>query len=190
MKTTFTVNGVKFAPVFENKERGYKTQLVNLYTDEKVPQFNVIDDEKVYVEKRELSIPFADFTRLIAKAGWVAYIPLTRLSTEEKTLNKHEMDKIEYSDHVLCLNGAVVTIERDEIRETVYDETKPLSNEDGTSKLDENDEQIYAPQVDKNGNPVTKTVGYKDLRIISVKLTDEGTELAKHHAFTKNQQQN
>ena len=185
MKTTFTVAGVLFTPVFENKQSGISTQLVNLSTIESIHQFAIRDGEKVAIDKRQIALTFGDFTRMIAVGGWLAQIPLTKLSAEQKTMKKHEMDKIEYSDHVACLNGASVTIERDEVLETLYDETKPLNNEDGTPMLDENQEQVYAPKVDEKGNPMKVLVGYTNTRVVSVQLTPEGVEMAKFKAFNK-----
>ena len=185
MKTTFTVAGILFSPAFENKQSGITTQLVNISTLESIHQFTIKDGEKTAIEKRQIALPFGDFSRLICVAGWVAQIKPTKLSAEESKLPKHEKDKIEYADHVACLNGASVTIERDEVWETVYDETKPLSNEDGTPKLDENKEQIYAPKLDEKGNPIKVLVAYKNTRVVSVQLTPEGAEMAKFKAFNK-----
>ena len=181
VRTTVTISGVEFGNPFENA-RGFRVIPVNINTNEKINQFKLIEDEKEERNIRQFTINMAEFTRLLSKGGWLAYIKENKVNEEGKT-EKQILDE-RYEDQRICLNGATLVFDREEVRETVYDETKPIMNEDGSPKLDENEEQMYEPLIEK-GKVVTKLVGYGELTFISLKLTDEGMELAKDKAYNK-----
>ena len=183
-KDVITIADVMFGKVFTNKNQ-IDTQLVNLNTVEKVQQFRLNEDgEKEEVEKRQIAIPFSDFTRMLVLDGMLGLVPERELSTEDASKPKDEQDKVRYADHVRCLRGAKLTIKRDEDWEVVPDETKPLSNEDGSPKLNDSDEQIYEPLLDEEGKPVKKLVGYRNLEVVAVQLSAPAAKLAEHLAFS------
>ena len=180
LRTTVTISEVIFGNSFENKN-GINVQPVNINTLEKINQFKVIDDEKEQKDIRQLTIAMNEFTRLLAKGGWIAQIKESKVDETGKT--QRDILNERYEDQLNCLKGATLVFDREEVKETVYDETKPVMNPDGSPKLDEN-EQVYEPLME-DGKVVKKLVGYGELTFVSLKLTPEGEELAKFKAFNK-----
>lgn len=183
MKNVITIADVMFGKVFTNKNQ-IDTQLVNLNTVEKIHQFRMNEDgEKEEVEKRQIAIPFSDFTRMLVLDGMLGLVPEHTLSDEDASKPKDEQDKIRYADQVRCLRGAKLTIKRDEDWEVVPDETKPKQNADGEAEVDEYGEQIYEPLIGEDGKPVKKLVGYRNLEVVAVELSAPAAKLAEHLAF-------
>lgn len=181
VRNTVTISNVMFGNEFENNN-GIHVQPVNINTVERINQFKIVDDEKEEKEIRQLTIGMNEFTRLLAKGGWIAQIKESKVDETGKT--QKEILNERYEDQLNCLKGATLVFDREEVKETVYDETKPVMNPDGSPKLDDNEEQVYEPLME-NGKPVKKLIGYGELTFVSLKLTNEGEELAKFKAFNK-----
>lgn len=183
MKNVITIADVMFGKVFTNKNQ-IDTQLVNLNTVEKIHQFKMNEDgEKEEVEKRQIAIPFSDFTRMLVLDGMLGLVPECAISEEDASKPKDEQDRIKYSNVVRCLRGAKLTIKRDEDWEVVPDETKPKQNAEGEAEVDEYGEQVYEPLIGEDGKPVKKLVGYRNLEVVAVELSAPAAKLAEHLAF-------
>lgn len=182
-KDVITIADVMFGKVFTNKNQ-IDTQLVNLNTVEAVHQFKVNEDgEKEEMEKRQIAIPFSDFTRMLVLDGMLALVPECELTAEDATKEKHKQDAIKHADQVRCLRGAKLTIKREEELEVVPDESKPVVDADGNAVLDDNEEQVYEPLLGEDGKPVKRLVGYRNLEIVAVELSGPASKLAEHLAF-------
>lgn len=183
VKNVVTVSDVIFGNKFENKN-GVEVQPVNINIVEKLSQFKVNDDEeKEEKQIRQITINLSEFTRLLVLDGYLGLIKESDVP-EEITDSKVILTK-KYEDQVRCLKGAKLTIEREEIKEIVPDESKPITDDEGNPKLDDNDEQMYEPMVGEDGKPIKKLVGYGETRFTKIELTPAANELAKHIAFNK-----
>ena len=182
-KDVITIADVMFGKVFTNKNQ-IDTQLVNLNTVEKIRQFRVNEDgEKEEVEKRQIAIPFSDFTRMLVLDGMLALVPESVVSEDAASKPKNEQDAIRFANQVRCLRGAKLTIKRDEDWEDVPDETKPVVDGEGNPVLDDNNEQTYHPLLGEDGKPVKKLVGYRNLEVVAIELSAPAAKLAEHLAW-------
>lgn len=182
-KDVITIADIMFGKPFENKN-GIDTQLVNLNTVEAVHQFRVNEDgEKEEVEKRQIAIPFSDFTRMLVLDGMLALVPESAVSGDATSRPKNEQDAIKFANQVRCLRGAKLTIKREEEFEVVPDETKPVVDGAGNAVLDDNEEQVYEPLLGEDGKPVKRLVGYRNLEVVAVELSGPASKLAEHLAF-------
>lgn len=183
VKETVTISDVIFGNKFENKN-GIEVQPVNINLVEKLSQFKINDDEeKEEKQIRQITINLSEFTRLLVLNDMLALVKESDVP-EEITDVKAQLTK-KYEDQVRILKGAKITIEREEIKDVVPDETKPITDEDGNPKLDDNEEQMYEPMLGEDGKPLKQLVGYGETRFIKLELTPAASKLAEHIAFNK-----
>lgn len=183
VRNTVTISDVIFGNRFENKN-GVEVQPVNINIVEKLSQFKINDDdEKEEKQIRQITINLSEFTRLLVLDDFLGLIKENDVP-EDVTEPKEQLS-IKYADQLRCMKGAKLTLEREEVKEVIPDETKPITDENGNPKLDENGEQMYEPVVGEDGKPVKKLVGYGDTRFIKLELSSAAAKLAEHLAYNK-----
>lgn len=167
-----TITNVQFVHVEAKAEKPAFTKVV-LSTMEKVLQgkFNE-NEEKVLVELHLLEVKPSDFLRLMTiEKNLLPYM----VEEESDDLN------IRHKNQMKALRGAVIEIEREEVRIPLMDENKPLLDNDGKIIVDEEGEVKYSPLLDAEGHPVTKLIGFGETKFISVTLTEGGKRCAERH---------
>lgn len=178
VKNVVTISDIMFGAEFEN-ESGFKTQIVNFNIVEPLGQFKVgEDDEKEYKEVRQIGLRMSDFTRVLVLNDLVALIDPCEVA-DDVTDPKIRFAK-QYKNLIKVLKGAKLTIEREEIKTTVYDETKPLLDEKGKQVVDkETGEPKFEVKKDENGKEVKKLTGYSDIQYVALELTQPALKLAE-----------
>lgn len=181
MKSTITISEVFMNRSFTN-ENGLEIQLVNLNIVEKLPQFQVEEDEKKLIEKRQFTIKMSDFKRLLVLDPMLALVPNVKLSEEEQQLPKNEQLMIQFGRQIQLLRAAKLTIDREEVKTVEYSD-KPVLDENGEPKKDANGDIVYEPQLDDDGKPKQHLVGFGETSFIKLELTSPAAKLAERFAF-------
>lgn len=176
VKEVVTISEVKIRSSFTN-DRGIKVVPVTVNTIERVNQFQKDEnDNKVLKSIRQVpNVNLSDFTRLLALSP---YLPLIKKSAVSKTAAEDEQLNTMYEDHLRCLGGAKLTLERVEIRDYEYTD-EPELDKDGNPKVDENEDVVYKKALDDKGNPITKLIGYGETSYLKLELTDPALDEAK-----------
>lgn len=183
MKNTITIADVMFSKEFET-ESGFKTQLVNLNIVEKLLQFvKGEDDEKEQIEKRQLALRLSDFTRLLVLHPMLALVDEQELNLDQKKLPKEEQLLIQYKNQIKLLKGAKLSIEREEIEQTMFDESKPKLDAKGKQVVGEDGEPVFEVLVDENGKTVKKLVGFGEIKFLKLELTMPAEKLAEKMVY-------
>lgn len=177
VKDTVTISEIMFGAEVEN-ESGFKTQIININTVEPVNQFKVNEDgEKEEKQVRQLGIRMSDFTRILVLNDLVALIDTCDVA-DDVTDMKIRFAK-QYKNQIKVLKGAKLTIEREEDKREMYDTTKPLVDEKGKPKVNEDGEPMYEPLKDAEGKVVKKLVGYTDIKYVKLELSQPAMKLAE-----------
>lgn len=172
MKNTFTVADITVGNEFKN-EQEFAVQNVVFTTVEKLKQFEKVDGVKNLVERAIFKLRKSEFTRLLALDAMLVLLPKGK---PQDGASAKEVLEVTYEDHLRLLHGAQITIEREERVETVFSD-EPVLNDDGTPKVDDNEDVVYKPLLDEEDKPVTRLVGFGETKLLKLELSAPAKKL-------------